>query len=112
MRLKAWMTRFSALLVAWLVVSLLMSQLIFRLEPNGDGDDPAWAETWGIHKKEILIMYLFAASDPEFFDNLRFFVSEMTSNTADQECCDYVIIVQDYKGDGAEVRAICCRRHL
>jgi hypothetical protein len=32
-------------------------------------------------RKEVLVMYLFAASDPEFVDNLRFFVSETAATT-------------------------------
>eukprot|EP00195_Chlamydomonas_chlamydogama_P010072 CAMPEP_0202914022 /NCGR_PEP_ID=MMETSP1392-20130828/62019_1 /ASSEMBLY_ACC=CAM_ASM_000868 /TAXON_ID=225041 /ORGANISM="Chlamydomonas chlamydogama, Strain SAG 11-48b" /LENGTH=431 /DNA_ID=CAMNT_0049605511 /DNA_START=282 /DNA_END=1577 /DNA_ORIENTATION=- len=51
------------------------------------------------HRRDILVMYIFAASDPEFLDNLRFFIKEAVQQ---DKLCDYLIVVQKYEGDGVE----------
>jgi hypothetical protein len=45
-------------------------------------------------------MYIFAATDPEFLQNLRFFVKEAVEGDA---LADYAIVVQNYR-DEEEVR--------
>ena len=99
MRLRAWASLFAALLLAWAMFSFF--HMFFRFESKNSHKEYT---PWLIYKKETLVMYLFAASDSEFFDSLHFFISEVASNPDDQARCDYVFIIQDYKGDGTEVQ--------
>ena len=46
--------------------------------------------------RKILVMYIFAATDPEFLDNLRFFISEAVEQDT---LCEYVIVVQRYRDE-------------
>ena len=39
-------------------------------------------------------MYIFSATNAEFFDNLRFFVAEAVQGDTR---CDYVLVVQGYR---------------
>ena len=96
MRLKSWGLLLAALLLLWIVFAFLQSRTFFS---RTDG-----FQRWpGPARKESLILYLFAASDPEFVDNLRFFISQAAEED-DRQRRDYVIILQDYSGDGTEVR--------
>lgn len=58
------------------------------------------------HDKEVLVMYIFAATDPEFLGNLRFFIREAVQNDAQS---DYVIVVQ--QSDNLKVCAVCRGGH-
>ena len=49
-----------------------------------------------LYEKEVLVMYIFAATDPEFFNNLRYFIKEAVR---DDPRCEYVIVVQQYHDD-------------
>lgn len=54
--------------------------------------------------RDTLVLYVFAATDPEYINNLRFFVD--VAIDADDRC-EYVIVVQDpaAPGDAAQVAA-------
>ena len=41
-------------------------------------------------------MYIFAATDPEFLDNLRYFIEEAVMQDTR---CDYAIVVQRYRDE-------------
>ncbi|KAL4459147.1 hypothetical protein ABPG75_014012 [Micractinium tetrahymenae] len=56
-----------------------------RLEPGGQ---PA-------ARGRTLVVYVFSGSDPEYADNLRFFISEAVK---ENDGCDYVIVLQQGKG--------------
>lgn len=45
--------------------------------------------------KQVLVMYIFAATDPEFLNNLRLFIHEAV---VEDSRCEYVIVVQQTKG--------------
>ena len=102
MRLRSWGYLFAALLVLWGFFALLLSVLWLNEEASGLG---AWHMLdLALPQKGILVLYLFAASDPEFVDNLKFFVSEISMDDDNHVShCEYVFILQDYKGDGVEV---------
>ena len=93
MRSRSWGILFGSLILLWAIFAFFLSRTLFKSE-----------SAWGGGNKDVLVMYLFAASDPEFVDNLRFFISEVAAQgPGDQERCDYVYILQDYRGDGTEV---------
>lgn len=47
-------------------------------------------------QREVLVLYVFAHTDNEFLENLRFFVREAIEQ--DVGVCDYVIAVQRSRG--------------
>lgn len=44
--------------------------------------------------RQVVVMYIFSATNAEFFDNLRFFVAEAVQGDTR---CDYVLVVQGYQ---------------
>ncbi|GAX76065.1 hypothetical protein CEUSTIGMA_g3508.t1 [Chlamydomonas eustigma] len=82
---------FALLLVVWLsIMALSFFYLYFDQLPDMFNSTPS------IHQGKVaLIVYLFAANDPEYMDNLKFFVHEAIRD--DEKSCDYIIILQDYK---------------
>lgn len=52
----------------------------------------SWFGSVSAHEREILVVYSFASTDPEFIHNLRFFVREAVQLDTRSE---YFIIVQE-----------------
>ncbi len=101
MRLKSVGFWLGAILSVWVVAVFIFSSTFF----NGSNlVHELWHPRYSLAGgREVLVMYLFAASDPEYLDNLKFFVAEAV--IGDQRC-DYVIILQDYKAD-----EVCIHTH-
>lgn len=55
-----------------------------------------------MYQKDVLIMYIFAATDPEFYNNLNYFIREAVTLDKDNLRMDYVIVVQKF-GDASKV---------
>eukprot|EP00798_Chlamydomonas_sp_ICE-L_P028092 gene28092-31200_t len=79
-------------IASWLVVSgILPEGVVPSLVGPTDMGQPSH-----LGDRKILVMYIFAATDPEFLDNLRFFISEAVEQDT---LCEYVIVVQRYRDE-------------
>jgi hypothetical protein len=82
------------------VIGLLLFGLysVNKSPSPSDGGQVAFSQQ--LYQKEILVMYIFAASDPEFYNNLHYFIEKAVSEDSRS---DYVIVVQKLNN---EVRAL------
>ncbi|MEW5312893.1 MAG: hypothetical protein WDW38_004491 [Sanguina aurantia] len=55
-----------------------------------------------MYQKDVLVMYIFAATDPEFYNNLNYFIREAVALDKDNLRMDYVIVVQKF-GDASKL---------
>lgn len=67
------------------------------LSPGSKTPDPLLSS--GV--RPVLVLYIFANTDPQFLDNLRYFVSEAAR---DDKYCEFVFVIQQSPGERAEVR--------
>lgn len=49
-------------------------------------------------ERHVLVLYIFAATDPQFIENLRYFVKEAVQHDTE---CEYVIVIQQSPTDKA-----------
>lgn len=81
------------LLAASLAACLLYVSIVWGWTGRGGG---LWRRG---AQREVLVLYVFAHTDPEFLANLKFFVREAVE--PDAGVCEYVIAVK--RGHGLEV---------
>ena len=77
-------TKFATLLAACLIVALTLTLLMHRKELRSSG-------CFNAHLGKTLVVHIFADNDPEYLENLKFFVQY---GILQEDNADYIILVQ------------------